>query len=297
MPEDVLAALRLYWPALAGAIAIAATIAVRRRAKRLDAEGESPAIELELGLVRLPIRVKRSVFLYGICAAALLWFAIVAITRDYARFFPSLLRMEVFYDREGIQATLDALSPHDRDELHVAPRWAEARDSYYQGLDRELRTALPDVTPFFGGGDSAVHSAGETTFIVKKVSGWQRYHIDDSQGELLHTLELPNRPPRQLLTAFVKLNTSDDYLAPSFSDLVVRRAFVMRPRFKQYFGASKVALGTPFKVAIIAVTRVTVFPLPDFSNTLYLAKVEGTGLVPIAYAVYQPANRSPSAEE
>jgi hypothetical protein len=54
----------------------------------------------------------------------------------------------------------------------------------------------------------------------------------------------------------------------------------------QLYSYQKVLRGTPFKVSVIGVTRVTVFPLPEFSNTLYLADVPNLGLVPIGYAVY-----------
>lgn len=295
--DDVLTAVRLYLPMLAGIVAIAAMIAVRQQARRLNVSGEPAIIELDLGLIRLPIRVRRSFLLYAICVCALLWSGAIAITRNYASLFPSKLNMEVFYDRDGLEATIDALPLHDRDALHMAQRWWEIRATYYQRLDREITSALPHTPRFFAGGELAVHSTGETTFVVKKVSGWQRYHIEVAEGELLHTLELPNQTPRQLLTAFAKLDTSSDYLNPSLSDLVMRRGFVIRSRFKQYFGAMKVAHGAAFKVSIVGVTRVTLFPLPDFSNTLYLADMQGVGLVPIAYAVYLPAERGHVPEE
>lgn len=295
--DDVVIAMRLYWPMLTALVAIGAMFAVRQQTKRLDDGGEPPVIELELFLIRFPLRLRRSFLRYSICVCALLWSGTIAITRNYASFFPSQLNMEVFYDRGGLEATLDAIPRRDRDALHVAPRWWETRAVYYQRLDREITSALPHVPRFFSGGELAVHSKGETIFIVKKVSGWQRYHVAVAEGELLHTLELPNQAPKQLLTAFAKLDTSGDYLTPSVSDLVIRRAIVIRSRFKQYFGATKVAHGAPFKVTIVGVTRVTVFPLPDFSNTLFLADMQGVGLVPIAYAVYFPADRGRAPDE
>jgi hypothetical protein len=94
-----------------------------------------------------------------------------------------------------------------------------------------------------------------------------------------------------LLTSFQKLDSSNDYVRPTFTELAINRSFVIRPRFKQYLAAQRAAASMSFKVAVVGITAVRVFPLPEFSNTVYLADVPDVGLVPIAYAVYIPDER------
>ncbi len=258
-------------------------ITVLRRSRRIDGTGELPAIDLELGIFHIPIRIRRSLFIAGFLACAALWALVSMFTRDYSSFFPSKLKLEVFYDRDGIRETVEDFRVA-QPALQVATDWEGKRALYYQELDRE--TASPSGSGHFFGNERFVHSRGEVTFVVKKVSGFQSYHIEDAHGEVLHELALPGQPKQQLLTAFEKLETASDYLHPTFRQLVIEREFIIKPRFKQYVGAEKLVSTLAFKTAVVGVTKIRVFPLPEFSRTLYLADLPGSGLVPIGYAVY-----------
>ncbi len=57
-------------------------------------------------------------------------------------------------------------------------------------------------------------------------------------------------------------------------------------KYEQTLIFRKMEPGVEYDVLLVAVTKVTVFPWPDISNTVYLAD-EDEGLVPIAYAVFQ----------
>jgi hypothetical protein len=239
MNEDIGVVLRLYWPLLGLLLALTAALVLRHRA-RTSPKSELATFELELVFIKLPVRVKRSLIAYGLCACAALWMVLQVFVRDYSVFFPSKLHMEVFYDYEGTARTLDELRIPKKSGLVLARNWRHGRAVYYSLLDEEIASAHPETQTFFGIGDAAVHSRGETTFVIKKVRGWQRYRIETAEGELLHTMEWPNKPPSQLLTAFSKWESSADYLSLSFSELIGRGSFVMRPRFKQYLSAQKV---------------------------------------------------------
>jgi hypothetical protein len=290
LSDELVLVWRLYWPFLSAALIITAMLVARTRL-RVTSEGTEPeatTFDVSLVFLSLPVKVKRSLFVYGFCSCAALWSLSAAFTRDYSTFFPTRLRVEVFYDRVGIEATLSRLSAASGANIPVAKNWWSARSAYYAVLDREAAPSLGKVVGFFARADAGVHSLGETTFVVKKIGGWQNYHIEESDGEVLHTLEAPNEPTRTLLTSFQKLDTSSDYMRPTFSDLVVRRSIVMRPRFKQYLSAQRTAASVPFKISIVSMTAIRIFPLPEFSSTLYFADVPRVGLVPIAYGVYVP---------
>lgn len=280
---------QLYWPVLAALAALAAILVTRNRSATLSTDHDTQlSWDISLGFISVPVRFKQSWFLYGFFTCAALWAVSFALTRDYSSFFPSKLRMEVFYDRAGIEKTLRNVGLADSIGLSVSRDWWTEREHYYRLLDQEAAPSLSGLTQFFTSADTDVHSVGETTFVVRKVGGWQNYHIEQSAGEVLHTLERPNMPKRTLLTSFEKLETSGDYLRPTFTEMAISRTFVMRPRFKQYLSAKRMAESVPFKVTVVGVTSVRLFPIPQFSSTLYLADVPRVGLVPIAYAVYIP---------
>jgi hypothetical protein len=132
-----------------------------------------------------------------------------------------------------------------------------------------------------------VHSDGETSFIVNKIDGWQRYYVQESKGELTNTLEAPHHPTLQFFTLFEKLATAEDYIDPSFADLILRRRIILQPRFKQLLAEARTSTAITFNVAVTGVTSLTLFPWPSFSPTVYCAYYPNTGLVPIAYAIYR----------
>lgn len=290
MSNELVLVWRLYWPFVGVALAIVAAVLARRRlhATSESLESEGPTFDVSLVFISLPVKVKRSWFVYGFCSCAALWSLSVAFTRDYSAFFPTRLQLTVFYDRAGIEATLSEILAASGNNVQVAKGWWKERAKYYEILDSEAAPSLGQVVQFFAKSESAVHSVGETSFVTKKVSGWQNYHIEESTGEVLHTLEVPNEPPCTLLTSFRKLDTRNDYLRPTFRDLVVHRSVVIKPQFKQYLSAKRTAESVPFKITVVGMTTIRLFPLPEFSSTLYLADVPRVGLVPIAYAVYMP---------
>lgn len=287
MTSELMLVARMYWPLAALVLSLIGMLAARRRAAELmgSVDDEIGTVDVNLGVLTLPLKLKRSAFVYGFCVSAAFSSVAVLFVRDYASFFPSQLQLEVFYDRAGIEATMAALGVTPR-ELGLASNWWLLRSAYYRNLDRETESAMKGVAPFFEEADPAVHSSGDALFVVKKTSGWQNYHVERAEGEIVHKLDAPNRLPQELLTSFEKLETKYDYLRPTITDLVWRRRVIIQPRFKQYLAPRRKVADVPFKVSVVGMTAITVFPLPEFTNTLYLADVPGQGLVPIAYGVY-----------
>jgi hypothetical protein len=194
--DELVIVWRLYWPFAGAVVAITALLLTRNRLRRSSAEtdADAPALDIPLGFVSLPVKIKRSWFVYGFCTCAAVWSLSFAFTRDYSSFFPAKLRMEVFYDRAGIETSLERLNAMSTAPVDLAPNWWAARARYYTLLDKEAAADLGDVADFFANADKSVHSVGEATFVARTIGGWQNYHIEESNGEVLHTLEIPNRP-------------------------------------------------------------------------------------------------------
>jgi hypothetical protein len=176
--------------------------------------------------------------------------------------------------------------PGDLNSLGIAATYADLRKKYFEMLDSELREMFAG-SHFFSVQEGGVHSEGQTSFIVKKIDGWQRYQIQESKGHLMHTLDVPHYPHRQFYTLFEMLPSADDYIRPTLSDLLVRQKILIRPQFKQRLAKSLNSSGVAFNVAVVGITRLSVFPWPSFSPTVFCAKFEKEGLIPIAYAIYK----------
>jgi hypothetical protein len=206
---------------------------------------------------------------------------------DFSGLVPTHLQMEVFFDGQGISKVLKQyFRPTDLDELGISKDYSSYRQLYFDKLDNEARTVLGN-DKFFSVNNGEVHSIGETSFVVVKIEGLQRYFIQESKGELTHSLEVPHRPTLQFYTLFQKLPTADDYISPSFTDLVILRRILFRPKFKQLLAENRTSKTVTFNVVVVGITSGTLFPWPSFSPTVYCAEFPKVGLVPIAYAIYK----------
>lgn len=178
---------------------------------------------------------------------------------DYSTFFPQHLQMDVFFDEAGLANVMaETLDSRDIRTLGIPQDYPKFRGHYFNVLDSEVKNVLR--AQFFSLTPGAVHSSGETSFIVKKLDVWQRYHIEESKGELVHTLEAAHTPTRQFYTLFEKLPSPDDYIQASIRDLFVRRSVMIRPRFKQLLAENRTSQGVTFNVAVVGVTKLTMFP-------------------------------------
>lgn len=204
---------------------------------------------------------------------------------DYAALFPSHLKLQVFYDPEGIDKSLQIFSKKELKELRIKHDYQEHQQHYYNDLDAELKKII-NAPCFFAVSDGHIYSKGETSFIVKKVDGIQRYMIEESKGQTDHTLERPNCLNYQFKTFFEKINSAHDHLKPTIADIFIRRCFILRPIFKQIIAENYRSDGILFHHSLYGVTKINFFPVPSISNTLYFYK-NGDELIPIAYAIYE----------
>jgi hypothetical protein len=224
----------------------------------------------------------RSSLLLGLFAS-LSWY----LFYDYSGFFPREYKMEVFFDERGIVQSLALLSQQERESLDIPPSTQKYQEQYFQQVDSEIQHSLGSHSSFFSLRDGYVHSAGRAQIVADKTRGWQNYYVKSADGELTHILEVPNKSPQPVYTRFEKLPSKDDYIRLSLTDLLVRHHIMLRTQYKQALVQNNLSDEFVFKFTVVGITKVTVFPWPSVSNTIYLADFGNSGLVPIAYAIYR----------
>lgn len=207
---------------------------------------------------------------------------------DYSKFFPNdKLKMEVFFEKKGIQESLKAFTKQELNELNiVSENYEKYQSVYYNDLDKELRKIL-HTQCFFTLKDGIIYSEGETSFVIEKIAGLQNYYIRESKGELNHVLERPNDKQISFKSFFEKVNSSNDYLTPSLIDIYIKHAVILKPRFKQIIAEYYRSDGVIFHHTLYGITKIKLFPFPMYSNTIYLYENKTVGLIPIGYAVYR----------
>jgi hypothetical protein len=206
---------------------------------------------------------------------------------DYSTFFPRDYQMEVFFDERGIFQSLAVFSSEEQQSLGIPSDWKKYQEQYFQQLDSQVQNSFGNHAGFFNVRDGYVHSFGHARVVPEKIGGWQTYHVKLADGELTHVLEMPNRSPQQFFTKFERLPSGDDYIRLSFADLFFRHHILLRTQYKQVLVQNNLSQESVFKLTVIGVTKLTVFPRPQVSNTVYLADFGSAGHAPVAYAIYQ----------
>src|SRR5574341_476789 len=194
--------------------------------------------------------------------------------------------MEVFYDQHGIGESLAVFTPAELASLGYDSKNAALCSVYYTDLDKKLKEIMR-LDKFFLLQEGILHSKGETSFKISKISGIQNYYIVESKGEVVHVLERPQLPSVAFKSFFERLPSSYDYIRPSLRNIFIDRSIVLRPRFKQLLAEQNKAESTLFDHVLVGATKVFILPVPRFSNTVYFFELRGVGLVPIGYAVYK----------
>ena len=203
---------------------------------------------------------------------------------DYSKFFPRHFSMEVFYDKEGIDTVLKLFNKYEMQQANIVDVGYELeRERYYLSLDKELKRILNFKA--FSIKDGIFHSTGDTSFIVEKINGFQKYRITESKGKLTHTLERPNSKADIFLTFFEKLSSKNDYMNASFRDIFINRNIVIKPLFKEIIAEQFNSTSVEFNHILHGVTKIYTFPIPNYSNTLYCIEIDEK-LYPIGYAIY-----------
>lgn len=297
MPEQSIL-LRFYLPILVGFFVV-------NLARSVKVGGESQRLVIDLLFFTFPLPlpatvrdwplpswlksergVKGSVLVAGL---AMIFFGLGA---DFSRFFPAVLKMDVYFDKDGIQRELSYLSAAERLTLRIAPEpWDSVQAAYVTEIKAHLTAfwrvgaqgQIPDTS---GMARSNTHASGQTTFAVTR-DGLLKYRIVDSEGELDVVADVPNRPLQPMRTFFSLTDSPHNHLRPSLANLLLGREMVIDPKFKQILGApSTDPKLAPFDHIVVGATRVSILPVPNFSPSVYLLEQADGRRVPIGYAIY-----------
>ena len=216
-------------------------------------------------------------------------FVAFGLSTDFSHHFPKRLKMDVFFDIEGIEKSLKVFDNEDRKALRFDDNWRASLKLY----DSVVKEAFREILTAEGADDSAVsaivranlHSHGETSFVVERVS-LLRYRICESSGHLDHRVDAPGVPSFGWRTEFALRPTVHDHLQIGFWDLF-RGKYLLCPEFKQIFRVHGYSATKAMDHTVIGATKVITLPVPWIEKTIYLWREEKLGLaVPIAYAVY-----------
>jgi hypothetical protein len=246
--------------------------------------------EINMGLDYLGISFEIPFSVYFIKKFVLLLLSLASLLSylffNFSDLFPSRLKMEVFFDLEGIKKCLCLYSPNELKELSIITNDIEKyQNDYYESINVEAQKILK--TPFFNLNNKDIHSEGETTFVVEKFKGIQNYHITESKGELKHIIEREKLDKKEFYTFFEKISSPSDILTPSFKDIFISNKIILKPRFKQIITQKVKEKGKVFNHILCGYTIITFFPFPKYSKTIYLLDKNNVGLIPIGYAVYR----------
>ena len=256
---------------------------------KLDKEQEATiSVPFVGGSINLPTR---SVLLIRVVLGiTALCFLLLPAFKDYSRFFPTNYMMDIFFDDRGIEKSLEVYTEDELDALRIAKDWKKQKKAYLQNLTKDISTYI-GIEDFFSKGPENVHSTGQTTFIVDKVEGWQKYYIREAVGALKHELEIPNnKPPKTFHSSFQLLMSADSYIEASLQDIYFRWTKILKPHFKQIATLTPDGGNTIYHHNLIAYIKIRFFPIANIGNTTYLVEgAEKDTFVPIGYAIYKPS--------
>lgn len=213
-----------------------------------------------------------------------------ALSIDFSKYFPPLLRMDVYFDVRGIERTLNVFSEETKKDIMLAENWESLMSQY----DEEIRVSLYGLWQRRGLQGTPtpeefrrefLHAQGETTFKVER-HGWLAYKIVQSDGLLEYELDVPKKPRRRFGGESHLRDTAANYLRPSLRELLRSPSVELRPEFKQVFSIEEGGVDAPFDHIVTGMTRVALLPFLSFSNTLFVWKAQNGRAVPVAYCVY-----------
>lgn len=210
--------------------------------------------------------------------------------RNYTSIFPQKLKVEVFFDDVGLRDALSTLSAGELQKLHIVNDWKLPKQVYLEFLNMEIKRNL-NLDLHFDGRRGDVHSAGETNFVVKKLSGvgLQRYEIEKADGWLIHYFHQPGKDGYELRSEFSLLETNKRYIDADIYDIYIKHYILTKPDFKQIFRISQ-STNSLYHHFLTVVTKVTFFPYISIGRSIYLFERPDGRRIPIGYGIYSPAS-------
>lgn len=207
---------------------------------------------------------------------------------DYSTLFPQYLKMTVqFNEQKGIDDLIKDFNIKNIDDLEIK-KDSLYIEHFFSDTDKTILSHTSYNHFFYDcviTKENSIEITGNAEFRIKKMDGFQEYIIDVAKGELTNNKILKNKGVQYISSEFNKISSPNDKL--SLKTLKSFNEIIISPQFNQIISI-KDNKGRLLKIPqenLYGVTKVTIFPVPKFSNTLYLVK-HGNYLTPIGYAVY-----------
>lgn len=248
----------------------------------------SPTISVVGIQIPLTVWLKNIWLIRGVILLAAMAGFIKTLSVDFSKYFPDTFRMDVYFDTAGLDRNLALHSANELKALRLTSDWKDHIPKYDDEVIHNLdhlwhRSSTGSIRDVFK--RERLHASGTTTFKVKKI-GLLSYKIVDSQGALEYELDIDKKPPRRFAGVFELRNTAENYIRPKIRDLMRSPCIALKPEFKQIFAFETGRCNAPIDHIVIGLTRVTLFPFPIFSDTIYLWKQSDGKAVPVAYCIY-----------
>jgi hypothetical protein len=220
-----------------------------------------------------------------------------ALTIDFSHYFPSRLRMDVYFDKKGLSRTLRTFSKSELSEIAPPSDWETKIEQYDASVLEGLRLlwsarGAEDAPPAADIRRDSVHAQGETKLCVIR-SGWLLYKISEGSGLLQIGLDVRNRNTFRFRSEFHLRESADNYIRPNPFHLLRSPTVVLRPEFKQVFQIERGGPDAPFDHLVIGLTKLRLLPTPSFTDTIYLWRGPDDETIPVAYAIYSSLGEKP----
>ncbi|WP_144290014.1 hypothetical protein [Ideonella sp. A 288] len=256
------------------------------------------AVEAEIKLAFIGIKVPLSTleadfYLIKIVLLTLGLLAFLyAINIDFSKYFPRRLKLDAYFDPKGIARTLATFRPEDLVRMNIESNWLNHLADYDSDVVSSLKrvwNALGHTDPWPDPKEESpreyFHCSGETTFVVQR-KGLLTYKVVEAEGQLLYSADYPRRERKDFGGVFSLRDTSASYIRPNLIDLIKSPTVLIAPEFMQVFRVDSWRNEGPFDHILIAATRIALFPLPSFGDSIYLWKGPTGRWIPIAYCIY-----------
>lgn len=272
--------LRLHWPVLVAVSCFGLCYVVGEHNL-----GGSVQLPLLIGPIGVDYVVNsRDAAQFGLVAMGSFFF-IFPIWRNYSPFFPKRYGMQVYFDDEGIYDTLNQFSKKEQERLAIDLNWPDKKAKYLRALSDDVQTTI-GAGFRFDPTSGALHSHGETSFVVKKIRGGvQVYRIVEAEGTLVHNWVQGGRT--MVLRSEFRLTETPANIIRARSELFIRGATAIAPIFRQTFWPSPTS-GETIHHRLTVVSKIWIFPYIKVGRSLYLRQSGDQPAFPVGYAIYEP---------
>lgn len=215
--------------------------------------------------------------------------------RNYENLYPTDMKFHLFFDADGIEATLDMFSKAELAMLRIDEDWRKAK--YHKlYLDRLNALARQFHLPQYMEFTESSHADGEVIIHVRRTHGWQKYQIVEMKGFMQYKFSDKRGNTTEVPGYFTLRATKANLISTSLKDIYIGWTKVIQPRIMHYAHRDLTHTFHVRDMEVIAVTKVRFFPFLDCGRTLYCVEdtflpnrqKNQTKLIPVGYGVYNP---------